>query len=155
MSEHHIRHQIREAARADLTGLPTTGPRVWTARVRRLVPAEMPGLIIRILDEDAAWDAMGAIARNGRLLVEGYAPGNDGLEDVLDTIGLEVETAIYAAPPALGPLLMNIDPPATQIRIEEPEAGADGRAMARRTGTIRMLFGVTYRTPEGDPSTQI
>lgn len=146
----HIRQQVREAAVADLTGLATTGARVFTARVAPLAESEMPGLKVMLRDEAAEFDAIGTFARNGRLVIEGWAQGGDGLEDKLDLIASEVEAAIYAADGALDALVMNFGAPITSIDLPESEQGA-----ARRTGVVRMLFPVTYRTTITDPTASV
>lgn len=143
----HARQQIREAAVTDLGGLVTTGSNVFTARVAPLSAAEMPGLKVMLRDETAEWDATGTLARTGRLVIEGWAQGGDGLEDTLDTIAAEVEAAIYGAGGGALALLMNIGPPTTSIDLPEPAEG-----LARRTGVVRMLFPVVYRTAEDDPT---
>lgn len=143
----HARQQVREAAVADLTGLVTTGANVFTGRVAPLAAAEMPGLRIALREETTEWDAMGTMARTGRLIVEGWAQGGDGLEDTLDLIAAEVETALYGTTPDLQALLQNIGTPTTAIDLPEPEQG-----VARRTGVVRMMFPVVYRTAEGDPT---
>lgn len=149
----HIRKQVRDAAVADLTGLATTGANVFTARVASLTSAEMPGLVVMLRAETSQHDTMSpgpTIARDGRLVVEGRAQGGDGLEDTLDQIAVEVETQIYTTAEALDLLLMNIGTPTTEIELLEPSEG-----VAQRTGVIRMLFPVTYRTPLADPTTRV
>ena len=148
----HIRKQVRDAAVADLTGLATTGSNVFTARVAPLTSAEMPGLVVMLRAETSQHDTQSppTIARDGRLVVEGRAQGGDGLEDTLDQIAVEVETQIYTRAEALDLLLMDIDPLTTEIVLLEPSEG-----VAQRTGVIRMLFPVTYRTPLADPTTRV
>lgn len=147
----HIRKQVRAAAVADLTGLATTGANVFTARVAPLTSAEMPGLVIMLRGETSQYDTQSppTIARDGRLVVEGRAQGGDGLEDLLDQIAAEVETQIYTAGEALDLLLMDIGAPTTEIDLPEPPEG-----VAARTGVIRMLFPVTYRSLASDPTTK-
>ena len=95
----HARQLVREAAVADLTGLATTGANVFTSRVQPLQETEMPGMFVMLRDErgDLEGQALGMVARNGNLVIEAWAQGGDGLEDLLDTIGAEVEAAIYGA----------------------------------------------------------
>lgn len=143
----HARKLVRVAAVTDLTGLTTTGANVFTSRVSPLTESEMPGMFVMLRDESADWDAIGTIARTGQLVVEAWAVGGDGLEDKLDTIAAEVEAKIYARDGELAELLMNIGAPRTQIDLP---AGDDS---SRRHGIIRILFPVTYRTAETDPTT--
>jgi hypothetical protein len=150
LGDHHIRKQVRDAAKADLTGLPITGANVFSGRVSGIGQEELPCLNIFILDEDAAFDSVPNIARTGRLVVEGRAQGNDELIDTLDQIAAEVEARAYGSTPALNDLLQNIDAPRTQIELLEPAQG-----VARRTGIIRILIPVTYRTAISDPTTKV
>jgi hypothetical protein len=150
MAGEHARQLVREAAVSDLTGLTTTGTNVFTSRVSPLRPGEMPGLKVALREESSDFDTIGdapTLARTGRLLVEGWAQGGDGLEDKLDRIAAEVEAKIYAPGGALDLLLMNIGAVITSIDLPEPEEGN-----ARRTGVIRMLFPVVYRTAVSDPT---
>ena len=144
----HVRKAIRAAAKTDLTGLATTGANVFTSRVAPLDATEMPGMFVMLRDERAEWDAVqGKIARIGNLVIEAWDEGGDGLEDKLDRIAAEVEAKIYSRSGALYAMLMNIDAPTTQIALP---AGDDA---SRRIGIIRILFPVTYRTQELDPTT--
>lgn len=142
----HIRRQVREAAVADLTGLPTTGANVFTSRVAPLTADEMPGIIVAIHGESSNWDAIGTLARTGQLVVEGWLLGG---ENELDQVAAEVEAKLYGATPALNALLMNIGAPTTALELPEPGEGG-----ARKLARIQMLFPVTYRTPQGDPTTK-
>ncbi len=144
----HARKQVRDAAVADLTGLTTTGTNVFTSRVAPLTTAEMPGLKIMLREESSDFDAIGKLARTGRLIVEGWLQGGDDIEDALDQVAAEVETAIYGSTPMLDGLLQNIGAPITSIDLPEPD-----QAAARRTGVIRMMFPVVYRTATTDPTT--
>jgi hypothetical protein len=144
----HARKQVREAAVTDLTGLPTTGAHVFTSRVSPLTATEMPGLKIMLREESGDFDAMGTLARTGRLIIEGWLQGGDDIEDDLDQVASEVEAKIYGTTPNLEPLLMNIGSPITSIDVPETDEG-----VARRTGVVRMLFPLVYRTRTTDPTT--
>lgn len=144
----HVRKQVRAAAVSDLTGLSTTGANVFNARVKPIREQDMPCLNVFLLDENSDWDAQGTMVRTGDLVIEGRTQGGDDLFDLLDTIASEVETAIYAETPALAGLLHNVGTPRTQLELQDTQHGAD-----RRTGIIRILFPVQYRTSQSDPTT--
>lgn len=144
----HARKQVRAAAVSDLTGLPITGGKVFNARVKPIREEDMPCLNVFLLDETSDWDAQGTLVRTGDLVIEGRMQGGDTLFDTLDQIAAEVETAIYAETPALEGLLYNIGTPRTQIELQDTQQGAE-----RRTGIIRILFPVQYRTGQKDPTT--
>jgi len=147
----HARQLVRAAAESDLTGLATTGGSVFVNRLSPFKAEEVPALNIQLLDESSGWDSIGTVARTGRLIVEGWlAREEDELLDDLDTVAAEIEAAVYAGAGAgaLSALLMNIDTPTTQIDLPDgPDRGA------KRLGVVRMLFPVTYRTRQGDPTT--
>ena len=144
----HARKAVRDAAVTDLTGLATTGGNVFTSRVSALEADEMPGWYVMLRDETASEDAaIGRFARNGDLVIEGWAAGGDGLEDKLDTMAAEAEAAIYAEDGALMTVLIDFGPPRTQVDMPGAEDGAT------RIGKIRILFPVTYRTAITDPTT--
>lgn len=149
MGTKHARRQVREAAVADLTGLATTGSNVFTSRVSPLSESEMPGMYVMLRDEraDIEGQALGKVARTGNLVIEAWAQGGEGLEDTLDGIAAEVETAIYGATPQLSGVLQNIGAPTTQVDLPASDDNS------RRTGIIRILFPVVYRTALSDPTT--
>lgn len=142
----HIRKQIRDAAKTDLTGLTTTAGRVFTGRFGPIDPSEMPGWIVRLHEEQAEFGAIGKLERNGNLVLEGVAQGAN-VEDVLDTMAAEAEAALYAAGGTMRALTMNMGAPITAIELPEPGEGA-----VSATGRIRMLIPLTYRTAEGVPT---
>ena len=96
----HGRAQIRDQVRLQLTGLATTGARVFAGRVEPLAVSECPGLNVRVSEETAREDLMTLFESGGprevQIVVEGYAAA--GGEDALDQIALEVETALEADP---------------------------------------------------------
>jgi len=145
----HIRKQIRDAAKADLTGLATTGARAFTGRFGPLDVAEMPGWIVRLHEEQANWGAMGTLERNGSLVIEGFAHGT-AVEDTLDAMAAEAEVVLYAPGGTMRALTMNMGTPITAIELPEPEGGA-----VTATGRIRMLIPLTYRTAEGVPTAAV
>jgi hypothetical protein len=151
----HIRKQIRNAAVTALTGLTTTGARVFSGRVSRLKETELPGLVVYLTGDDALEDAYngGATeARSGTLRIEGIATANDALIDVLDQIALEVETAVFGTAGATlrGLLMVMPGPPSSQLMLEDPPEG-----LGLRLGTIVLGFPIQYRTRLGDPSTKV
>lgn len=145
----HIRKKVRDAAKADFAGLPTTGEKVFSGRIAPIGKDDMPCLNILLLDETSDWDSVPHIARQGRLIVEGRLQASpDDLLDKLDQLAAEVEARAYAPETTFNGLLQNIGTPTTQIDLPEPKEGN-----ARSTGVIRILFPVTYRTSYTDPTT--
>ena len=101
----HARAQIRAALVSRLTGLATTGARVFAHRYHDFADSELPGL--RVFPEDeTVLDpfAMHRSARQFSMTVECCAKHLTTVEDTLDQIALEVETAV-AADQTLGNLV--------------------------------------------------
>ena len=96
----HVRQQLREAVATALTGLTTTGGRVYSSRIYPLVDADLPCLMI-YTDGDQI-EALTIHApheqqRSTRVKIEAVAKAVSGFDNTLDTICKEVETAIANA----------------------------------------------------------
>lgn len=97
----HVRQQIREAVATTLTGLATTGARVYQSRLRPLADADLPAL--RIYTDSEQIDSgvsVGFPNRQNRTLtlrVEAVVKSAANFDDTLDTIIKEVEAAINAS----------------------------------------------------------
>ena len=91
----HARTQIRAALVSRLTGLATTGANVFAHRYHDFADSELPGL--RVFPEDEAVLDPFAIHRSARqvtLTVECCTKHLTTVENSLDQIALEVETAV-------------------------------------------------------------
>ncbi len=153
----HFRKTIRDKAAELLTGLTTTGSRVFSGRTRPLSESDIGAgaLVIVPGPENAGYggshsDGGMTIDRNFMLIVIAEVMGNDGLFDDLDTIAGEVETAL--ANPAhkdLDGLALAVEPPSVEYRLSDD----DGRSDKRRA-QLRMSFPVTYITEPFDPTSQ-
>ena len=135
----HARQTIREAAATLLTGLTTTGSRVFQSRA---VPQEsLPFLLITTNDEEIVPGTIGnLIERQMELVVTGYAKQTSTVDDVLDTIAAEVETAMagFTYRNALKSLAVDFEE-----TLEKP------------VGLIRLAFVYTYLTAPGTPGTPL
>jgi len=93
----HVRQQLREAASTAVTGLPTTGANVFQSRFYPLQASELPCLIV-VTDGDSIENLTVHSPiqqqRATQVSIEAYARANSDLDDTLDTISKEVETAI-------------------------------------------------------------
>lgn len=95
----HIRKQIRDALVTALTGLTTTGSRVYRSRVYPLESAKLPGLCIYTKSEEVINSTLTRPRTQTRQLeaaVEAYLMANTNFDDTLDTMAVEVEEAIYS-----------------------------------------------------------
>lgn len=93
----HVNRQLREAAIVLLTGLPTTGARVHSYRVNPLDGGtELPALIVRAPADSAEPQTIhsGLYQRSIELVVTAYAAAVADLDDTLDEMRKEIETAL-------------------------------------------------------------
>jgi len=140
----HVRKQIRDAVVVLVTGLTTTTTNVFPSRVHPIQDSEVPGLLVYTKDESSGPQTMThprSIERNLELVIEGVAKSNTALDDTLDTIVKEVETAI-AADTTIGGLVKD----ATLSLIE---TGLTGDAQ-NPLGNARMTFAVEYYIKENN-----
>jgi len=95
----HAHKLIRDAAKTALTGLTTTGARVFANRLYALADTELPGLRISLDNESVETETVNPYPVQQRTLdltVECCAKANSALDDAVDQMQLEVETALAA-----------------------------------------------------------
>lgn len=95
----HLHTQIRAALATKLTGLATTASRVYANRLYPMDAASLPGLRIYADSEEAETLTVHApplLERRLSVVVEACAKAASGLDDSLDQISKEVETALAA-----------------------------------------------------------
>lgn len=93
----HHRQVIREAIATALTGLVTTGARVYQSRLHPLEPSKLPCLLVNTDSEDTetiTMHPMPLLDRQLTITVRCIAKVSQNLDDVLDTMMAEVEQAI-------------------------------------------------------------
>lgn len=141
----HLRRQIREAAAAALTGLATTGARVFVMRDYPLQDAELPGLLVFVEDESAArvtFPRPSIFERHMQLVVVGYAKSISTLDETLDAIAKEVEVAIAADPTFGGK--------AKETTLQRTELGSE-KGAEQTPGFVRLTFDCLYFAREDAP----
>lgn len=141
----HARQQIRAAAVAALSGLPTTADRVSSGDPYLLDGDATPAIIVAAPIEADNPNYAGSgeaeiVGRTATLRIIGYAEG-EATEDVLDTISAEVEQVLDGS--TLGGLVKEIRF-ATMNKTLSPSG-------AKRQGEIRIDFLVDYRVERGRP----
>ena len=145
----HTRQQIRDAAVTLLTGLTTTGSKVYASRIYPMQDANLPGLCVYTSSEEID-EELGKVEhiqyRNLTLTVEGYGKLTSGLDDQLDTIASEVETALLADQFFSG-LLQGLDLVSIETEITEEAE--------QPIGVVRLTFNAHYLTTEGTPGTAL
>jgi hypothetical protein len=95
----HVRQQIREHVGTILTGLTSTGDRVYQSRVWPLNADTMPALLVYTTTETSETDTMGPTLTLNRelvLIVEAYVRNITVYDDLIDTICSEIEVAMAA-----------------------------------------------------------
>lgn len=139
----HVRRQLREAAAAQVTGLALTGARVHQSRMRPQSATALPCLLVTTNDEAIAPGSIGdRQERELTLTVRGLAKATATLDDTLDQIALEVETAL-AANPSLGGLAAGME--LRSIRVDFDDA------TDQPVGVIDLDYRLTYFTAAGSP----
>lgn len=145
----HVRASILAAAAAAVTGLATTGARVYQSRNLPLTATEFPSLCVYArrdptdYSEASYGDGTVDVVRTAEIHIQGYVVDSDGptIEATLDQIAAEVETALFAAFPFAGAQRMKLGEQVLDVDDEGEET----------VGTIDMIFNVEYRTAEGAP----
>ena len=140
----HLLRQIRDAAKTALTGLTTTGSRVYVNRSQdqALQDNELPGLRIYVRQSDAIVSSLGVtrvFERTCELVVEACVKKNATFEDDCFLIVKEVEIALAAG--LTGAKAVDI----RHIEIEDDATGEKPVAVAR------MTFSVLFYTANGSP----
>lgn len=145
----HVVQQLVVAVTAALTGLATTGPRVYAQRPEEhaLQPAELPALLVYDDGEEAeVADIAGATYRRTvALRVEIAAKAVAGLAAQVRQIRLEVETALAAGVTAGGGL--------RRIVYTGCDAMDTSGLTDRPVATQALRFTVDVYTPAAAPNT--
>lgn len=143
----HLRRQIREAIATAVTGLATTGARVFQARTYPLErETDLPGLLVFSLAETSDVATLGAprlLSRTLRVQVVAVAEGVSNLDDTLDGICKEVEIALAMPAGALSGIAKTITLVSTDIEMQGTSV--------RPVGQAAMTFEVVYMAAEDAP----
>ncbi len=145
----HAREQIRDAVVIALTGLTTTGSRVYASRVYPMSEDNMPGIIVYTKTEissPATLTIPRRIERNLNIMIDAYAKRLNDYDDTVDKICSEVESAIYSNA-ALKTLVKD-------IFIAETEIKLSGEA-EKPVSIASLTLACRYYTPENNPETLI
>lgn len=145
----HVRTQIRNSFATLVTGLATTGSNVYKTRLYPFQSDNLPGLAVSVESEEVD-DEEGKNEqlqhRDAMVVVSGYDKLVAGLDDQLDTISAEVETAVFADR-FLSGLLMSLDLVSTETELVVDQE--------KPLGEITLTFRARYFTSEGAPETVI
>lgn len=143
----HIRKRIRDAVVTALTGLTTTGTRVYKSRVYPLESGKLPGLCIYTKSEDISTTTINrprTQIRTLEVVIEGYVMANSAFDDTIDQISVEVEEALYTNA-LLGGLAKE-----TNILSFDADYSGEGEKVV---GVGRWTVNVIYTDKENDVET--
>lgn len=147
----HIRTQIRNQMKSELLAatLTTLGARIETTRLRPIDDSQMPAAIIRNGPEANSPVMKGPSGRSLRrecnFQVNVHAAANTGLDELLDTCCVEVESVL--GPSVLNGLVKSLTLIGTDFAYNEETDQTQGIAL--------MTWKAIYVTSEADPSQQL
>lgn len=146
----HVRTQIRDAVAARLSGLATSGNRVFPSRIYPLGDASLPCLLVYLDEETISELSIGApiLDRFADLQIRACAKANAGLDSLLDTMLAEVETAMASAVPVDFGLLKSQPVP---IRIDMQLDDS----LEKPVGFSTITYRINYCTAASSPTTAI
>lgn len=142
----HARQQIREAVIAKIHAIGIANAKVMKARTNRVDPVDGPVLIVFAPQEQSDVSAMGSAPPLDRTLsisLEAYVKGDVDIEDDLDDLAVDIETA-FGSDPKLGGLIKS-------IRLTSTESDIGGGS-EQRAANMQMVYEVRYRTKSDQPS---
>lgn len=143
----HIRQQLREAVATAVTGLTTTGSRVFQSRAYPLQVSDLPCLVVTADGDSIEQETIHRPyiqARQVQLRIEGYAVGTVDLDDTLDGICKEIEVAVDNAMLAM---VDDIGFAGTQL-----DTSVVGQ---QPVGKLTMIYRITVRTMSNSPDVAI
>jgi hypothetical protein len=138
----HARAQIRYAVVDLVTGLPTTGQRVYPSRVFSLDETDLPSTSVFTKGEDVSTNAPSITQRKISLVLEGHAIVDELIDDVLDQIAAELEQAMAGSLVVAGQTLT------AQLQQTEFEFLGDSET---KVGLVRLTYLVPYATRRATP----
>lgn len=144
----HQRKAIRDAVVAIVTGLATTGARVFPSRSYPYDPEKGGGaaLLVYAMQEASEPDTLGPGRKLSRALdvvIESVAMVNETLDDLLDQIAKEIEVAMAGAGLTLGGVCKDQWLRETRLVF--------GKLGEKQTGGFAMTYTVLYRTTQANP----
>ena len=143
----HIRQQLREAVATAVTGLTTTGSRVFQSRAYPLQISDVPCLVVTTDGDSIEQETVHhpyTQARQVQLRIEGYAVGTTNLDDTLDGICKEVEIAVDNATLSI---VDDIGFAGTQL-----DTSVVGQ---QPVGKLTLIYRITVRTMSNSPDVAI
>lgn len=144
----HVRQQIREAVATALTGLTTTGARVFQSRVRPLADADLPCLLVMTDGEEIeriGIDSAAILSRSLTATIRAVVKATSSLDDTLDNCIKEIETALGGA------AIAGLSKPVALIEIRiELDDSTD-----KPVGYAELRYRIPYFTAASAPTTAL
>tara|TARA_Y100000004_G_scaffold185762_1_gene236413 strand:- start:1422 stop:1865 length:444 start_codon:yes stop_codon:yes gene_type:complete len=145
----HIRKEIRDDIITTLTGLTTTGNKVYQSRVYPIGANKLPGILVYNRSEQLEYSSVNAPRLQERTCqfdIEVYVKGTSGYDNTLDQICLEIEEALYTD------LTRGGDAIDTRIISFEADFNGDGD---QPVATATLIVEVRYQVRENNPDVSI
>lgn len=143
----HVRQALREGFVTACTGLATTGSSVFDSRILPQAAASLPLLQIYALSEESEPSTLTNLSRQVRIVVEGIARATGAVEDTLDDIAEEVETAVAGAAGITSAGAKDVILESTEIELDDDHDNPHG--------IVRLTFIALYHTTRAAPGTAI
>lgn len=145
----HVRRQIREAVADELNNLPLTGENVFQSRVHSYESSILPCITVMTNEEEVETDTLTLssrkISRTLTITIEIRAKANDYLDDDLDDIAADIETALSNT--TLSGLVKDLYLSSIRVALDfETE---------KPVGVMTLEYVGVYRTTDQDPETAI
>lgn len=140
----HLRQLIRSNIVTTVTGLTTTGSRVYQTRIYPLEQSKLPGLCVYTRSETTEYTTISPPRRQERSLevvVEIYAMATTNLDNTLDTVAAQIEEALASDVTRGGY--------AKDTKVIAFEADFDGSG-EQPVGVGRLTVQVTYSNRENE-----
>lgn len=141
----HVREQIRSRIVTNVTGLASTGSRVFESRIYPLESSELPGLLVYTISEESEPIRIGPnrlLERVLNVVVQAYCESNSDFDGTIDEICKEVEVAL-ASDRTVNGLAKDLFIASTEITYS-----SEG---AKPVGYATMVFTVDYYTDAQSP----
>lgn len=136
----HKRTSIRTALVAALTGLATTGSRVYASRLRPLTAADVPAILVSTLGEEMVVTHLGGglpVQREMRVALEVIVKAVANYESTADTILGEIEAALFTSHVSLGGNVHSV----SLASIEDPEMDdSTDKPVVRLPVILRVIY---------------
>jgi hypothetical protein len=138
----HQRTVIRRAIRDLLLDTTAAEDRVYTTRMVPLRKADLPAISIYALtetvDDESVESSPRELIRELPVVIQGWVTQTEDVDDVMDALALEIETAMHADP-YLG------EDVASESILESTTMDV-GRMGEREVGMVELTYLVTYLT---------